>query len=38
MNRIEEVPETYDLCGQIIGLAMKILSDQDFSNRFIKML
>jgi GxxExxY protein len=23
MNRIEEVPETYDLCGQIIGLAMK---------------
>ena len=26
MNRIEEVPETYDLCGQIIGLAMKIHS------------
>ena len=26
MDRIEEVPETYDLCGQIIGLAMKIHS------------
>ena len=26
MNRIEEVPETYDLCGQIIGLAMKVHS------------
>ena len=26
MNRIEEVPETYDLCGQIVGLAMKIQS------------
>jgi len=26
MNRLEEVPETYDLCGQIIGLAMKIHS------------
>ena len=26
MNRIEEVPETYDLCGQIIGLAMKFHS------------
>ena len=24
MDRIEEVPETYDLCGQIIGLAMKV--------------
>jgi GxxExxY protein len=23
MNRIEEAPEAYDLCGQIIGLAMK---------------
>jgi len=22
MDRIEEVPETYDLCGQIIGLTM----------------
>ena len=26
MNRIEEVPEPYDLCGQIIGLAMKVHS------------
>jgi len=26
MDRIEEVPETYDLCGQIIGLAMKVHS------------
>src|SRR5947209_7398331 len=26
MNRLEEVPETYDLCGQIIGLAMKMHS------------
>src|SRR5256884_2370206 len=26
MNRIEEVPQTYDLCGQIIGLAMKVHS------------
>src|SRR6266403_5394145 len=26
MNRIEEVPETYDLCGRIIGLAMKVHS------------
>jgi len=26
MNRIEEVPETYDLCGQIIGLAMNVHS------------
>ena len=26
MNRIEEAPETYDLCGQIIGLAMKVHS------------
>jgi GxxExxY protein len=26
MNRIEETPETYDLCGQIIGLAMKVHS------------
>ena len=26
MNRIEEVPETYDLSGQIIGLAMKVHS------------
>jgi GxxExxY protein len=26
MNRIEEVPEAYDLCGQVIGLAMKVHS------------
>jgi GxxExxY protein len=26
MNRIEEAPEAYDLCGQIIGLAMKVHS------------
>ena len=26
MNRIEEVAETYDLCGQIIGLAMNVHS------------
>jgi GxxExxY protein len=26
INRIEEVPEIYDLCGQIIGLAMKVHS------------
>ena len=26
MNRIEEVPEIYDLCGQIIGLATKVHS------------
>src|SRR5438477_12342908 len=26
MDRIEDVPETYDLCGQIIGLAMKVPS------------
>jgi len=26
INRIEELPESYDLCGQIIGLAMKIHS------------
>ena len=26
MDRIEDVPETYDLCGQIIGLAMKVHS------------
>jgi GxxExxY protein len=24
MDRIEEAPETYDLCGKIIGLAMKV--------------
>src|SRR6266851_9116810 len=24
MNRIEEVPEGYDLCGQVIGAAMKV--------------
>jgi GxxExxY protein len=26
MNRIEEASESYDLCGQIIGLAMKVHS------------
>ena len=26
MNRIEEVPEAYDLWGQVIGLAMKVHS------------
>jgi GxxExxY protein len=26
MNRIEEVPETYDLCGEIIGAGMKVHS------------
>jgi GxxExxY protein len=26
MNRIEEAPESYDLCGRIIGLAMKVHS------------
>jgi GxxExxY protein len=26
INRIEEAPEIYDLCGQIIGLAMKVHS------------
>jgi GxxExxY protein len=26
MNRIEEAPETYDLCGKVIGLAMKVHS------------
>src|SRR6266478_6481883 len=26
MDRTEDVPETYDLCGQIIGLAMKVHS------------
>jgi GxxExxY protein len=26
MNKIEEAPESYDLCGQIIGLAMKVHS------------
>ena len=26
MNRIEEVAEGYDLCGQVIGLAMKVHS------------
>ena len=26
MIRTEDVPETYDLCGQIIGLAMKVHS------------
>jgi len=26
MDRIEDVPETYDLCGQIIGLTMKVHS------------
>jgi GxxExxY protein len=26
MNRIEEVPEAYDLCGRVIGLAMKVHS------------
>jgi GxxExxY protein len=26
MDRIEDVPETYDLCGQIIGLALKVHS------------
>jgi GxxExxY protein len=26
MDRIEDVPETYDLCDQIIGLAMKVHS------------
>ena len=26
MDKIEDVPETYDLCGQIIGLAMKVHS------------
>jgi GxxExxY protein len=26
MNRIEEVPEAYDLCGQVTGLAMKVHS------------
>jgi GxxExxY protein len=26
MDRIEEAPETYDLCGKVIGLAMKVHS------------
>ncbi len=26
MNRIEEAPDSYDLCGQIIGMAMKVHS------------
>jgi len=26
INKIEEAPEYYDLCGQIIGLAMKVHS------------
>jgi GxxExxY protein len=26
MNRIEKAPEVYDLCGQVIGLAMKVHS------------
>jgi GxxExxY protein len=26
MNRIEEAPQSYDLCGQVIGLAMKVHS------------
>jgi len=26
MDRIEDVPETCDLCGQIIGLTMKVHS------------
>jgi GxxExxY protein len=26
MNRIEGAPETYDLCGKVIGLAMKVHS------------
>jgi GxxExxY protein len=26
MNRIEEQPEEYDLCGQVIGAAMKVHS------------
>src|SRR6266446_1339255 len=26
MNRIEEAPESYDLCGRIIGLEMKVHS------------
>ncbi len=26
MNRIEEAPESYDLCGRIVGLAMKVHS------------
>jgi GxxExxY protein len=27
MNRIEEAPKAYDLCGEVIGLAMKVHSD-----------
>jgi GxxExxY protein len=26
MNKIAEAPESYDLCGQVIGLAMKVHS------------
>jgi hypothetical protein len=26
MDRIEEAPEAYDLCGKVIGLAMKVHS------------
>jgi GxxExxY protein len=26
MNRIEKAPEAYDLCGRVIGLAMKVHS------------
>lgn len=26
INKIEEAPEGYDLCGQVIGLAMKVHS------------
>jgi GxxExxY protein len=26
MNRIEEAPKAYDLCGEVIGLAMKVHS------------
>ena len=26
MDRIEEAPETYDLCGEVIGLGMKVHS------------
>jgi GxxExxY protein len=26
MDRIEKAPETYDLCGEVIGLAMKVHS------------
>ena len=26
MDRIEEAPETYDLCGEVVGLSMKVHS------------